>query len=191
MTVPSSTLHFFLPLFKPFLPPFLPATSPSFSPRSPSFVRGFLWWQCPTRLHSMTSLLLCTCVIGCVPCVNLSVMKHSHSALGKKNSIVKKKKKRWLRWPQQHVQLSAVSCESQTGSAAHLDVLYARVPLVHLLHSDEQDVVQLVHAGLQDRLQPEDLPGPRQHFATDHVPVALSGHTTNDVYDHYGHIGRS
>lgn len=108
-------------------------------------------------------------------CVNLRAMKRSHSASEKKEQHCKK----WLRRPWQHVQLSVASCESQKRSAANLDVLYARVPLVHLLHSDEQDVVQLLHAGLQDRFQPEDLPGPRQHFATDHVPVALSGRTTN------------
>lgn len=58
-------------------------------------------------------------------------------------------------------------------SAAHFDMLYAWVPLVHLLHSDKQEIVELVHAGLQYRLQPEHLPGSGHHFATDHVPVAL------------------
>lgn len=52
-------------------------------------------------------------------------------------------------------------------------MLYAWVPLVHLLHSDKQEVVELIHAGLQDRLQPEDLPGPWHVFAADHVPIAL------------------
>lgn len=50
---------------------------------------------------------------------------------------------------------------------------YVRVPLVHLLHSDKQEVVELVHAGFQDCLQPEDLPVPWHHFAADHIPVAL------------------
>lgn len=59
-------------------------------------------------------------------------------------------------------------------SAAHFDMLYAGVPLVHLLHSDKQEVVELVHTGVQYRLQPEHLPGPWHHFATDHIPVALS-----------------
>lgn len=58
-------------------------------------------------------------------------------------------------------------------SATHFDLLYARVPLVHLLHSDKQEVVELLHAGFQHRLQPEDLPGPRHYFAANNFSFAL------------------
>ena len=66
----------------------------------------------------------------------------------------------------------------------HFDMLYARVPLLHLLQSDKQEIIQLVHAGLQDRLQPEGLLGPRHHLATDHVPVALErSNKQADIYN--------
>lgn len=52
-------------------------------------------------------------------------------------------------------------------------MMYARIPLVHLLHSDKQEVVELIHAGLQHCLQPEDLPSSWHHFAANHIPVAL------------------
>lgn len=60
---------------------------------------------------------------------------------------------------------------------AYFDPLHAGIPPVHLFNFQEQQVVELVHAGLQDRLQPEDPPGPRPGSAADHVPVALRGGT--------------
>lgn len=58
--------------------------------------------------------------------------------------------------------------------AAHLDLLYAGVPLVHLLHSEKQNIVELIDPSLQDRLQPEDPPAPRHDFAIDDISVALT-----------------
>lgn len=60
------------------------------------------------------------------------------------------------------------------GGSAHLDLLNAGVPRAHLLHSEKQNIVELVHAGLQDRLQPEDPPAPRRDFTVDDVSVALT-----------------
>lgn len=62
---------------------------------------------------------------------------------------------------------------------AHLDLLYARVPLVHLLHSEKQNVVELIDPSFQDRLQPEHSPSPRHDFAIDDIAVALT--TAEDV----------
>lgn len=62
-------------------------------------------------------------------------------------------------------------------SGAYFDLLYAGIPPVHLFNFQEQQVVELLHSGLQDRLQPEDPPGPRHGLAGDHVPVALRGGT--------------
>lgn len=67
-------------------------------------------------------------------------------------------------------------CTAQE-SGAYFDLLYAGIPPVHLFNFQEQQVVELLHAGLQDRLQPEDPPGPRHGLAGDHVPVALRGGT--------------
>lgn len=63
---------------------------------------------------------------------------------------------------------------SSSCASAHLDSLYARVPLVHFLHSEKQDIVELIDAGVQDGLQPEDPPAPLRDLAVDDISVALS-----------------
>lgn len=52
-------------------------------------------------------------------------------------------------------------------------MFYTWVPLGHLFNSDKQDIIEFIHTGLQDRLQPEHLPRPWNHFAADHIPIAL------------------
>lgn len=56
---------------------------------------------------------------------------------------------------------------------AHFDLLYAWVPLVYFFNSDKQDVIELIHTGVQHCLQPKDFPAPWNHFATDHIAITL------------------
>lgn len=75
-------------------------------------------------------------------------------------------------WESTFASFSASSCD--LGGLAHLDLLYARVPRVHLLHSEEENIVELIDVSLKDRLQPEDPPAPRHDFAIDDISVALT-----------------
>lgn len=81
------------------------------------------------------------------------------------------------------VNLYVVLSSSCERCAAHLDLLYAGVPLVHLLHSEEQNIIELIDVSLQDRLKPEDPPSPWYHFAIDYVSIALI--TVENVQTHF------
>lgn len=56
-------------------------------------------------------------------------------------------------------------------------MLYTWVPLGHFLNPSVQNIIEFIHSGLQDCLHPEDLSSSWNHFAVDHISVALKKQT--------------
>ncbi len=63
----------------------------------------------------------------------------------------------------------------------YFDAADAGVPVVHLLHSEEQDVLKFLRRRVEFGLESENLPVARQNFTIDHISVLLKEREVRDV----------